>query len=102
MSASSRLLRTTSSSPSSAPARHALTAAATRRSTSFWARTPKKPQPVAVTTAKPLTTLQPANPRNLPEVWFSPTFPYRYGLPPLGPGPEKPPDERKAKLGKSQ
>lgn len=104
MSASSRLLRTSTSSSTSS---HALTSATGRRSTSFFARTAK---PVAVAqpssaspsqTSKPLTTLQEANPRNLPEVWFNPTFPYRNGLPPLGQGPERPPDERKVKLGKS-
>ncbi|PSR93632.1 hypothetical protein BD289DRAFT_364404 [Coniella lustricola] len=45
-------------------------------------------------TFKPLTTLQ-ETPRNLPEAWFNPTFPYS------NQGGDKPPDERKVKLGKT-
>ena len=54
--------------------------------------------------AKALTTLQEANPRNLPEVWFSSTFP-RPELPRSSPGfeqnPPPGPDGTKVKLGKS-
>lgn len=104
MSASRPLLRTTSST---ATARHVLNQSTARRPRSFFARLAKPvatAQPTPAPPAhisKPLTTLQQANPRNLPEVWFNPTFPYSNGVPPLGQGPDKPPDERKVKLGKS-
>jgi hypothetical protein len=46
-----------------------------------------------------LTTLQDANPGNLPDLWFSSTFPrFENGG---GLSPREPKDERKAKLGKS-
>ncbi|KAK7746831.1 hypothetical protein SLS53_002019 [Cytospora paraplurivora] len=104
MSASCRLLRTTSPSSKNAVSR----TTAARRSRSFLAgliptgtaQTIPTPTPSSGA-SKPLTTLQEANPRNLPEVWFNPTFPYAYTTPPLGQGPNKPPDERKAKLGKT-
>lgn len=102
MSASRRLLRTTSRP------RNVLSHSTSRRSRSFFARVAKsvaiaQPTPAPPSqTSKPLTTLQEANPRNLPEVWFNPTFPYGHGVPPLGQGPDKPPDERKVKLGKSE
>ncbi|KAL8364998.1 hypothetical protein RB595_004014 [Gaeumannomyces hyphopodioides] len=49
-----------------------------------------------------LTTLQAANPRNLPEVWFSSTFPLTDIAPPDGGFGKRPePDERKLKLGKT-
>lgn len=82
-------------------------AAARRRSRSFFARPAKSSavqQPASTSSSKaskPLTTLQEANPRNLPEVWFNQTFPYGKAVPPLGQGPDRPPDERKVKLGKS-
>lgn len=102
MSASHRLLRTTSPTTS----RDVLSRSTGRRSRSFFARIAKPAAPAQHTpappskTSKPLTTLQEANPRNLPEVWFNPTFPYASGVP-LGQGPDKPPDERKVKLGKT-
>lgn len=104
MSASRRLVRTTSSTATS---QNVLNRSTTRRSRSFFARIAK---PVATAqsspatpskTSKPLTTLQEANPRNLPEVWFNPTYPYANGAP-LGQNPNRPPDERKVKLGKSK
>lgn len=51
--------------------------------------------------AKPLTTLQDANPRNMPEVWFNPAFPLSnpsHSHRPSG----QPPDDNKVKLGKSK
>lgn len=107
MSAPRCFLRT--SSPSSSSSSNALMIRRTgRRSRSFFAHAIK-----TVTVAqnnstpsskasKPLTTLPEANSRNLPDLWFSPTFPYGNGIPPLGQGPDKPPDGRKAKLGKSE
>lgn len=53
------------------------------------------------TTAK-LTTLQEANPRNLPEVWFRSTFPFGGPQPVMPNGRSPPPDPRKVKLGKSE
>lgn len=108
MSAPRRVLRTTTLHSSE----NVLSRAATGcRSRSFFARATKTPgaqQPAASPSSssspssskayKPLTTLQEANTRNLPEVWFNSTFPYGHGIPS---GPDKPPDERKVKLGKS-
>ncbi|KAG8160342.1 hypothetical protein KVR01_009878 [Diaporthe batatas] len=100
-----RLSRTASAHP-----KNVVTRPAARRSRSFLAgflpaaaqattSLPAKAQ--SSSTSKSLTTLQEANTRNLPEVWFSPTFPYANTTPPLGQGPNKPPDDRKAKLGKT-
>lgn len=101
-----RLSRTASAHP-----RNVVTTAAARRSRSFLAgflpaaaqATTSLPAPVPSSSiSKSLTTLQEANVRNLPEVWFSPTFPHANTTPPLGRGPNRPPDDRKAKLGKSE
>lgn len=54
--------------------------------------------------AKPHTTLQEANPRNLPEIWFDSTFPLSNNhafFQPSSPTPSNEPDENKVKLGKS-
>ncbi|KAK2607777.1 hypothetical protein N8I77_006429 [Diaporthe amygdali] len=96
---------------SSAHSQNVVTRAVGRRSRSFLAgflpvTAQTAPAPASTpssSTSKPLTTLQEANTRNLPEVWFNPTFPYANTntTPPLGQGPNKPPDDRKAKLGKT-
>lgn len=99
-----RLSRTASAHP-----KNVVTRAAARRSRSFLAgflpaaaQAASAPAPAPPSsTSKSLTTLQEANTRNLPEVWFNPTFPYANTTPPLGQGPNKPPDDRKAKLGKT-
>lgn len=110
MSAPRRVLRTTTPRSSENVMSRAATGC---RSRSFFARATKTPgaqQPAASPSSssssnlssskayKPLTTLQEANTRNLPEVWFNSTFPYGHSTPS---GPDKPPDERKVKLGKS-
>ncbi len=52
--------------------------------------------------AKPLTTLQEANPRNLPEVWFNSTFPLaNVPPPPSFDSHNRAPNDRNVKLGKS-
>lgn len=62
------------------------------------ARPTQAPRPT--TTAK-LTTLQEANPRNLPEVWFRSNFPLSGHQPTMPDGRSPPPDPRKVKLGKT-
>lgn len=103
MSASRRLLRTTT--PSST---NVVNSTASRRSRSFLAglvpTSPAQTTPTPTSSSgssKPLTTLQEANPRNLPEVWFNPTYPYANTTSSPGKGPNKPPDERKVKLGRT-
>ncbi|OIW27314.1 hypothetical protein CONLIGDRAFT_682376 [Coniochaeta ligniaria NRRL 30616] len=63
-------------------------------------------KPTSSPTTKPLTTLQEANPRNLPEVWFNHTLPrpnnngfFQPSQP--NPNPSKGPDDNKVKLGKT-
>lgn len=70
-----------------------------RAAVSAAARAAQAPRPA--TTAK-LTTLQEANPRNLPEVWFRSTFPFGGPQPVMPNGGSPPPDPRKVKLGKSE
>jgi len=69
---------------------------------SWLAGTPSRPTnpPSAV---KALTTLQEANPRNLPEVWFSSSSPRTElpGPPRFDPNPPPDPNGRNVKLGKS-
>ncbi|CAN8103977.1 unnamed protein product [Discula destructiva] len=101
MSASRRVLRTNSSTSP-----HNVLHRSTRSQASFAglakaAAAAQTAPSAALTTSKPLTTLQEANPRNLPDLWFNQAFPYRKDLPPLGQGQNKPPDERKVKLGKT-
>ncbi|KAI6360278.1 hypothetical protein MCOR25_006778 [Pyricularia grisea] len=69
-----------------------------RAAVSAAARAAQAPRPA--TTAK-LTTLQEANPRNLPEVWFRSTFPFGGPQPVMPNGGSPPPDPRKVKLGKT-
>ncbi|KAK4190234.1 hypothetical protein QBC35DRAFT_429056 [Podospora australis] len=57
-------------------------------------------RPSTLTTKKPLTTLQEANPRNLPEVWIN--YEQPFFTPSSSNDPDKPPDQdRKVKLGKT-
>lgn len=109
MSASYQLLRTITLLPSSNNVAR-VTGSTVGRSRSFFTRTTKpiiasqnvstaKIKPAE--SSKPITTLQEANPRNLPDLWFNPTLPYGNGRPPLGQGTDKQPNERKLKLGKS-
>ncbi|TLS25566.1 hypothetical protein PpBr36_07438 [Pyricularia pennisetigena] len=69
-----------------------------RAAVSAAARAAQAPRPA--TTAK-LTTLQEANTRNLPEVWFRSTFPFGGTQPVMPNGQSPPPDPRKVKLGKT-
>ncbi len=86
----------------SAPGRLVRPHSALRRLRALLSGKPARPAAPA-TTGKPLTTLQEANPRNLPEVWFNSTFPVATVPPP--PGFERnrtPDDDRNVKLGKSE
>ncbi|KAH8907083.1 hypothetical protein BR93DRAFT_968632 [Coniochaeta sp. PMI_546] len=60
-------------------------------------------KPASSPTTKPLTTLQEANPRNLPEVWFNNFLPGSNNafFQPSQPNPSKRPDDNKVKLGKT-
>lgn len=64
------------------------------------------PKPTSSPSTKPLTTLQEANPRNLPEVWFNNTPPRRnnnaFFFQSSQPSPGKGPDDNKVRLGKSE
>jgi len=78
----------------SSPQRLVRSQSALRRLRTLLGRKQARPRPAWSGAAKPLTTLQEANPSNLPEVWFNSTFP--------GFEQNKPPDQRNVQLGTSK